>query len=125
MPKAIISNRIYLDTTPEIAVKLAKALTYKIKKKAIGIGSPFGQYEIVKNYKLLPRGNMSIPSGRTDLIPEGYEIIDKRIINELPFPNPSLPLNAEQQKIYDKVTGSCFINAMVGWGRRFAPLLGD
>ena len=122
MPKAIISNRIYLDTTPEIAAKIAKALTYKIKKKAIGIGSPFGQYEIVKNYKMLPRGNMSIPSGRTDLIPEDYEIIDKRIIHELPFPNPTLSLNDEQQKIYDKVTGSCFINAMVGWGKTIFAL---
>lgn len=124
MPKAIISNRIYLDTTPEIANSIAKALTYKIKKKMAG-RSPFGQYEIVKNYKMLPKGVMSIPSGRADLIPEGYEIIDKRVVHELPFPNPRFPLNAEQQKIYDQVDGSCFLNAMVGWGRRFAPPLGD
>ena len=121
MAKAIISNRIYLDTTPEIANSIAKALTYKIKKKMAG-RSPFGQYEIIKNYKMLPKGVMSIPSGREDLIPEGYEIMDKRVVHELPFPTPKFPLNPEQQKIYDQVDGSCFINAMVGWGKTFEAL---
>lgn len=121
MPKAIISNRIYLDTTPEISNSIAKALTYKIKKKMAG-RSPFGQYEIVKNYKMLPKGVMSIPSGRDDLIPEDYEIMDKRVVHELPFPTPKFPLNPEQQKIYDQVEGSCFLNAMVGWGKTFTAL---
>lgn len=122
MPKAIISNKIYLDTTPEIAAVLMKALTYKIKKKATGNRSPFGQYDIVKNYKMLPKGIMTIPSGRADLIPAGYEIIDKRVVHELPFPDPSLPLFEEQQKVYDKITGSCLINAKVGWGKSYTAL---
>ncbi len=121
MAKAIISNKIYLDTTPEIKARLIKALTYKIKKKNAG-RSPFGQYEIVKNYKVLPKDIMTIPSGREDLIPEGYEIIDKRVTHELPFPNPKLQLFEEQQKVYDKVTGSCLLNAKVGWGKSYTAL---
>jgi superfamily II DNA or RNA helicase len=119
--KAILSNKIYLDTTPELLKSITDSLTYKIKKKMPGRG-PFGSFEIVKNYKLLPKGIRAIPSGRLDLIPEGYEVIDKRIEYELPFPKPTMPLNEEQQKVYDKVTGSCFINAMVGWGKTFTAL---
>lgn len=121
MPKAILSNRIYLETTPELLTEISKALTYKIKKKMPG-KAIFGQFDIVKNYKVLPKGVMSIPIGREDLIPEGYEIIDKRIRHELPFPDPKLPLNSEQLKIYDQVEGSCFINALVGWGKTYTAL---
>jgi len=71
---------------------------------------------------MLPRGNISIPVGREDLIPAGYEIIDKRIQHELPFPKPLLPLREGQQLVYDDVTGSCFINALVGWGKTFTAL---
>ncbi len=77
-------------------------------------------FDIVKNYKMLPRGIMSIPVGREDLIPAGHEIIDKRSLHELPFPNARFPLRDGQQEVYDTVDGSCFINALVGWGRRFA-----
>lgn len=118
MPKAILSNRIYLDTTPEIAATLVKALTYKIKRDIPGL-SAFGQFEIIKSYKMLPKGVMSIPSGRADLIPEGYEVIDKRIINELPFPNPKLELYPAQQHIVDQIDDMCFLNALVGWGKLF------
>ena len=31
MAKAIISNKIYLDTTPELIQKLIRTLTYKIR----------------------------------------------------------------------------------------------
>lgn len=125
MPKAIISNRVYLDTTPSILTALTNALTYKIKKPPRPGLTKFSQFEIIKAYKLMPRGIISIPVGRLDLIPEGYEIIDKRIVYESYFPAPKLALRDSQQPIYDEVDGSCFINAMVGWGRRFAPLVGD
>lgn len=124
MAKAIISNKIYLDTTPEIASVIAKALTYKIKKNIPGM-SVFGQFEIIKNYKMLPKGVMTIPVGRLDLIPAEYEIIDRRILNELPFPTPKLKLREGQQVVYDEVDDSCFINAMVGWGRCFALSLSN
>jgi superfamily II DNA or RNA helicase len=122
MPKAIISNRIYLDTTPEIAQNLAKTLTYKIKKPPRPGLTHFTQFDIIKNYKMLPKGIMSIPGGRIDLIPEGYEVIDKRILHELPFPNPKLPLRPSQTEVYDGADDMCFINAMVGWGKTFCAL---
>ena len=122
MPKAIISNRIYLDTTPEIVQTLTKALTYKIKKPPRPGMTHFSQFEIIKNYKMLPKGIISIPGGRIDLIPEEYEIVDKRVLHELPFPTPQLPLRPSQIDVYNSVDDMCFINAMVGWGKTFCAL---
>lgn len=122
MPKAIISNKIYLDVTPELAKKLISTLTYKIRRNIPGVKNHFVQYDIVKNYKVLPKGIMSIPIGRTDLIPPEYEVQDKRITNELPFPQPKFDLRGTQVEVYNQVDDSCFINAMVGWGKTFTAL---
>lgn len=122
MPKAILSNRIYLDTTPEILDSLKKTLTYKIKKPPRPGLTHFSQFDIIKNYKLLPKGVIAIPIGRLDLIPEGYEVVDKRIVDDMPYPDPSLALRGSQVDIYNSVTGSCFINAMVGFGKTFLAL---
>ena len=122
MPKAIISNRIYLDTTPEIAQSLTKTLTYKIKRPPRPGLTHFTQFDVIKNYKMLPRGIMSIPGGRIDLIPEDYEIVDKRVLHELPFPDPKLQLRPSQLAVYNSADDMCFINAMVGWGKTFCAL---
>jgi superfamily II DNA or RNA helicase len=122
MPKAIISNKIYLDTTKEVKKSLIKALTYRIKKPPRPGLTAFSMYDIVKNYKILPNNVMSIPVGRQDLIPEGYEVVDKRILHELPFPTPRIQLRESQQAVYDDVDDLCFINAMVGWGKTFTAL---
>jgi len=122
MAKAILSNRIYLDTTTELQNKLKNALTYKIKKPPRPGMTHFSQFDIIKNYKLLPKGVMSIPIGRLDLIPDHYEIVDKRIVDDMPFPTPLLNLRGSQVDIYNDVTGSCFINAMVGFGKTFLAL---
>lgn len=121
MPKAILSNRIYLDVTPELTSSLIRALTYKIKKNIPG-ATHFSQFEIIKNYKLIGKNVMSIPIGRPELIPAGFEIIDKRVLHELPFPTPKLQMLPAQQVVYDAVDDSCFINAMVGWGKTFCAL---
>jgi len=121
MPKAIISNRIYLDVTQEQASTLIRTLTYKIKKNIPG-ATHFSQFEIIKNFKMLGKNVISIPVGRTDLIPENYEIIDKRTNQEMPFPVPKLNLREDQQTVYDLVSDTCFINAMVGWGKTFCAL---
>lgn len=122
MPKAIISNKIYLDVTPEIQKDLISKLTYKIKKPPRPGLTHFNMYDIIKNYKVLPKGVMTIPVGRQDLIPEGYEIVDRRITEEYPFPNPKLPLRDYQQQIYEDAEGSCFLNAKVGFGKTFLAL---
>lgn len=121
MAKAIITNRIYLDDPGKEAIdRITKTLTYKIKKDTGQ--KQFISIETIKNYKILPKRVLSIPQGRFDLIPEGYEIVDKRVTIDVPFPDPKYPLRDEQQVIYDQVTDTCFINALVGWGKTFTAL---
>ena len=121
MAKAILSNRIYLDADAGLIYTLTKALTYKIKKNIPG-ATHFSQFEIIKNYKLIGKSVISIPIGRQDLIPENFEVIDKRSLHELPFPTPKLDLRESQQEVYDQVDDTCFINAMVGWGKTYTAL---
>lgn len=121
MPKAVISNRIYLDNPGVEATKLIiKALTYKIKKDT---GSKkFATVETIKNYKILPKGIISMPQGRQDLIPEDYEIVDKRVQYQVPFPDPKFDLRDDQEVVYNEVNDTVFINALVGWGKTFTAL---
>lgn len=119
--KAIISNRIYLDNPGvEHTKHIIKSLTYKIHKDT---GSKkFANVETIKNYKSLIKGILSIPQGRTDLIPQDYEIVDKRVLVPVPFPVPKFELYDDQQTIYNEVDGTCFINALPGWGKTFTAL---
>ena len=121
MAKAVISNRIYLDNPGvEHTKHVIKSLTYKIHKDT---GSKkFASIETIKNYKSLIKGILSIPQGRVDLIPEDYEVIDKRVLVPAPFPVPKFELYEDQQTIYNEVEGTCFINALPGWGKTFTAL---
>lgn len=121
MAKAIISNRIYIDNPgTEESKKILQELTYKIKRDT---GSKkFQSVETIKNYKVLVKGIISMPQGRQDLIPEGYEVVDKRVLNPVPFPTPKFSLREDQKEVYDEVTDTCFINAKVGWGKTFTAL---
>jgi superfamily II DNA or RNA helicase len=67
-------------------------------------------------------GLVSIPIGRTDLIPEDYEIKDKR--NDIPIKpfDFKFTLRDSQQSVYDEVQDSCIINAWVSWGKTFTAL---
>jgi superfamily II DNA or RNA helicase len=108
------------DPGLEHSKKIIKELTYKIKKDT---GSKqFFAIETIKNYKVLPKGILTVPQGRTDLIPSGYELIDKRTLVPVPFPEPKFPLREDQQVIYDQVQDSVFINALPGWGKTFTAL---
>jgi superfamily II DNA or RNA helicase len=122
MSKAIISNRIYLNAPPEGFDAIKKSLTYKIEQKGAGRGGKHTLIEVIRNYKVLPKNILSIPQGRTDLIPEGYEIIDKRVTHDMPFPDPKIPLRSEQKIVYDEFNESGFLNALVGWGKTFTAL---
>lgn len=119
--KAVISNRIYLDNPGvEHTKHIIKSLTYKIHKDT---GSKkFASVETIKNYKSLIKGIFSIPQGRVDLIPQDYEIIDKRVLVPVPYPVPKFELYEDQQTIYNEVEGTCFINALPGWGKTFTAL---
>lgn len=117
--KVIISNRIYFK--PPDLKELVKSLTYRIESKS-GQKGKFKNIEIIKNYKILPQGVVSVPQGRHDLIPQDAVVVDKRVLNPVPFPVPKLPLRPGQQDVYDQVTDSCFINALVGWGKSYTAL---
>lgn len=126
MPKALISNKIYLEKpTDEQLQYIIKELTYAIAVQSFerarsGKLNPTRKIEYLRNYQLLPKGIIAIPVGRPDLIPDDYEILERRILHEVPFPNPKFELRDSQKLIYDQVTDNCFVNAKVGWGKCFA-----
>lgn len=128
MPKAIISNRIYLEQPDRDTLKhITDSLTYeivtqKMQRMPSGKLNPKKQVEYLKNYKLLPGGVITLPQGRLDLIPDSYTVIDKRVTVEVPFPTPKFPLRDTQQTVFDEVKDTCFINAKVGWGKTFMAL---
>jgi superfamily II DNA or RNA helicase len=114
--KAVISNRIYLEVDAKTSQRIREALTYRIP--TYGDGPPM----IVQNYYLFRPGILSIPVGRTDLIPPGYTIVDKRVLVPVDFPEFKGQLRESQQEIYDEVDDNCLINAKVGWGKTYMAL---
>jgi superfamily II DNA or RNA helicase len=115
--KAVLSNRIYLQVDNQLATDLDKELTYKIKSFRMG-DPPI----VIKNMGLVRPGVITVPSGREDLIPGGYEIVDKRILVPADFPEIKFPLYPSQQSVYEEVDSSCIINASVSWGKTFTAL---
>lgn len=118
--KAIISNRIYLrPLSEEHRKEIINSLTYKIENKKAGLVK---QLEVIKNYKVLPNGILSIPQGRTDLLKDQYDLEDKRVFNPVSFSEPQFDLREDQEVVYKDVSDTCFINAQVGWGKTFTAL---
>ncbi len=125
MSKAVISNRIYIKVADrEVLEAIKAALTYKLETKVMVRGSkvPKLHIETIRNYSMASTDIISIPRGRVDLIPEGYEIVDKSVTVEVPFPAAKFPLRESQLAVYNEVNGDCFINALVGWGKTFTAL---
>lgn len=120
--KVVLSNRLYFRPESEEHQKhIINELTYRIELKT-GQKGKYKTIEVIKNYKMLAGGIISIPQGRMDLIPEDHELVDKRVLNPVPFPLPRIPLRDAQVPVFDQVTDSCFINAKVGWGKTFTAL---
>ena len=116
--KAVLTNRIYLDFREDLYHKVKEELTYKIPSKMHGTPP-----KIIRMYNTIGKGLViSIPSGRIDLIPKDYEVIDKRTTVPEVFPEFAFTLRDDQQKIYDSVTGSCLINANPSWGKTFTGI---
>jgi superfamily II DNA or RNA helicase len=115
--KAVLSNRIYLECSNEYQSFLDEELTYSIPPRR-----PTDPPIIIKNMGVIRAGLVSIPIGRTDLIPEDYEIKDKR--NDIPIKpfDFKFTLRDSQQSVYDEVQDSCIINAWVSWGKTFTAL---
>lgn len=119
MPKAIISNRIYMDL-PENKKEIFDKLTYRIVTNEGH--SKYEKIELIRNYRMITPAVLAIPQGRKDLIPADYEIVDKRIVEFSDLPDPSYALFAEQQIVYDEVEDSCCLAALPGWGKTSTAL---
>lgn len=115
--KAVLSNRILLSWDEQLYRDLRKKLTYTIPSK-----EPNGLPEQICTIKKMQGRLISLPIGRTDLIPENAKIIDKRVTKEVEFPKFKYKLRSSQQEIYDKINDSCLINANVSFGKTFTAI---
>ena len=115
--KAVLSNRIYLSVDATHQEYVDKELTYTIPSH-----DPRDPPITIKNMGIIRQGLVTIPSGREDLIPKDYQIVDKRINLQVEFPEFQFELRPSQQDVYDKIDDSCIINAWVSWGKTFTAL---
>lgn len=115
--KAVISHRIYMDCTPELQESIDKELTYTIPSY-----NPLDPPQVIKNMGIIRNGLVTLPIGRMDLIPEHYEIVDKRVTKPIDFPDFKFELRESQQKVYDELEDNSIINAWVSWGKTFTGL---
>lgn len=115
--KAVLSNRIYMECTPEYRKVLSDELTYKVPPQ-----NPKDPPQIIKNLQRVRENLVSIPIGRIDLIPKDYEIVEKRLYIPVDFPKFSFQLRPSQQEVYDTLDDNAIINAWVSWGKTFTGL---
>ena len=115
--KAVISHRIYMECGADLQEKIDRELTYSIPTH-----NPLDPPQIIKNMGIIRNGLVSLPIGRTDLIPEHYEIVDKRVNKPVDFPEFKFELRPSQKKVYDEIEDNSIINAWVSWGKTFTGL---
>ena len=115
--KAVLSNRILLELTKDQFELVRQELTYELPAL-----HSRAKPEKIKQFLKLREGLYSIPIGRTDLIPEGHEIIDKRSFPEAVIPELKITLRDKQKEIVDNVSGNSIILAKVGFGKTIVAL---
>ena len=106
-----------MDANLELREKLSKELTYKIAPQ-----NPNDPPIIIKNLQRVRENLVSIPIGRGDLIPNAYEMVDKRVMVPVDFPEFKFVLRESQQAVYDELDDSSIINVWVSWGKTFTGL---
>ena len=106
-----------MDCTPDMQERIDKELTYLIPSH-----NPTDPPQVIANMGIIRNGLISIPIGRADLIPRGYEIKDKRNLVPVDFPEFKYDLRPSQQKVYDEIEDNAIINAWVSWGKTFTGL---
>jgi len=117
MKKAIISNRIYMPADAKRQELLDKELTYTIPSY-----NPMEPPTIIKNMGRISDKLISVPVGRMDLIPDEFEISDKRTKVPEIFPEFKFELRDSQARVYNLVEDNAIINAFVSWGKTFTAL---
>jgi len=115
--KAVVSDKIYMNIDPATQAIIDKELTYSIPSY-----NPMDPPTIIKNMGIIKKGMITIPTGRFDLVPEEYEISDKRTLAPRDFPDFRYELRASQKEVYDAIEDNCIINAWVSWGKTFTAL---
>ena len=115
--KAVLSNRIYMDCSPELQRDLDKELTYLIPSH-----NPNDPPQVICNLGIVRPGLVSLPVGRIDLVPKNYDIVDKRTTIPVEFPDFKYDLRPSQQLVWDEIEDNAIINAWVSWGKTFTGL---
>jgi len=115
--KAVLSNRIYMEVTRELKEAINSELTYTIPSY-----SPIDPPLVIKNMQRINTNLISIPIGRTDLIPDEYEIVDKRTKIPVDLPEFKFDLRQSQKDVFSAIEDNGIINAWVSWGKTFTGL---
>ena len=115
--KAVLLNRIYMSVNKDLHNSIEKELTYTIAPRI-----PSDPPIVFKTIRFIRDGLISIPMGRVDLIPDDYEIIDKRVTSPVELPNFAYTLRPSQQRVHDEVVDNSIINAWVSWGKTITAL---
>ena len=106
-----------MNATPSQQSAIDSTLTYTIPNY-----DPRDPPTTIKNMGIVRKDLITLPSGREDLIPKDYEIVDKRVTKRIEFPKFKFELRPSQQEVFDRVDESCIINAWVSWGKTFTAL---
>jgi len=115
--KAVLSNRIYMSVTKELHNSIEKELTYTIAPRI-----PSDPPLVFKTIRFIKEGLISIPIGRMDLIPDDYEIIDKRTKSPIEHADFKFDLRPSQKAVHDEINDNAIVNAWVSWGKTFTGL---
>jgi superfamily II DNA or RNA helicase len=117
MNKAVLSNRIYMNRTVELHDKFTQELTYILPPKRPGLPNTE-----VCDVTRVNKDILTLPIGRQDLIPEDYEVVDKRILAPTSFPKFKFELREDQLEVYDVTNDSTIIQANPSWGKTFTGI---
>jgi len=117
MKKAVLSNRIWVNFDNDLYEKVKEALTYQIPSKIHG-DPPI----TIRLYSVVGDKFLTFPIGCQHLIPNDYEIVDKRVLNPVDFPDFKFTLRESQKQVHDAIKDNCLINANVSWGKTFTGI---
>lgn len=108
-----------MTVTRQLLKQLQKKLTYTIPNSHNPQQPIIIKNCITVNPNLQGKILVSIPIGRTDLIPASYQIVDKRFTKQQQFPQFIGKLRDSQQQVADFVQDNAIIGAKPGWGKTF------
>lgn len=118
--RSVLRDRIFIEVDEELSKYIQKKLTYTIPIK---VGAFETRFVKLFDFRLVNSRTLSIPIGRTDLIPSTHEVLDKRTINMVDFHiQDGIAMRPSQQLIYDQVEDSCIVNAGCSFGKTFTAL---